>query len=70
MIQISTQVDPDGGKPIVTEIKLDIDTIKPEYGGHLERYKRSVSFLLKQRIWRQLGKVKEIIISPFKTNNM
>ena len=25
-------------KPLITEIKLDIDAIKPEYGGHLERY--------------------------------
>ena len=24
-------------KPLITEIKLDIDAIKPEYGGHLER---------------------------------
>ena len=31
------QVDPDV-KPLITEIKLDIDAIKPEYGGHLERF--------------------------------
>ena len=53
MIQISTQVDPDGGKPIVTEIKLDIDAIKPEYGGHLERYKRSEILLIKQSIYME-----------------
>ena len=59
MIHLSTQVDPDGGKPIVTEIKLDIDAIKPEYGGNLERYKRSVIHLLKESIWRPFGKVKD-----------
>ena len=49
---ILVQVDPDV-KPLITEIKLDIDAIKPEHGGHLERFNKYQILINPQRVLGQ-----------------